>query len=106
MQQSHLCIDFKKEIYLRKRNKMNTMMQCSLKMSAGLSKPLNFVLQKTTKLKQMLNSPDLEFIMEAHNGMCARIVQEAGNIAVSRRFGTTVISVPGHLISVPRHLGP
>ena len=38
-------------------------------------------LQKTTKLKQMLNSPDLEFIMEAHNGLCARIVQEAGNSA-------------------------
>lgn len=34
--------------------------------------------KKTTKLKQMLNSPDLEFIMEAHNGICARIVQEAG----------------------------
>ena len=100
MQQSHLCTDFTKEIYLRKRNKMNTMLSYSLKMSAGLSKPLmfyfNFVLQKTTKLKQMLNSPDLEFIMEAHNGMCARIVQEAGNIAVSRRFGTTVISVPCH----------
>ena len=39
------------------------------------------LLQRTTKLKQMLNSPDLEFIMEAHNGLCARIVQEAGNIA-------------------------
>lgn len=34
--------------------------------------------RKTTKLKQMLNSPELEFIMEAHNGICARIVQEAG----------------------------
>lgn len=34
--------------------------------------------KKTTKLKQMLNSPDLEFIMEAHNGISARIVQEAG----------------------------
>lgn len=26
----------------------------------------------------MLTSPDLEFIMEAHNGLSARIVQEAG----------------------------
>ena len=34
--------------------------------------------QKTTQLKQMLNSKDLEFIMEAHNGLSARIVQEAG----------------------------
>jgi phosphoenolpyruvate phosphomutase len=36
--------------------------------------------QKTTQLKQMLNSKDLEFIMEAHNGLSARIVQEAGTI--------------------------
>ncbi|KXJ28999.1 phosphoenolpyruvate phosphomutase [Exaiptasia diaphana] len=33
---------------------------------------------KTTQLKSMLESPDLEFIMEAHNGLCAKIVQEAG----------------------------
>ena len=38
--------------------------------------------QKTTQLKQMLNSKDLEFIMEAHNGLSARIVQEAGTINV------------------------
>ena len=36
------------------------------------------LLQKTTKFKQMLNSQNLEFIMEAHNGISARIVQEAG----------------------------
>ncbi|KAL5015689.1 hypothetical protein ScPMuIL_005278 [Solemya velum] len=34
--------------------------------------------KKTTKLKTMLNSPELEFIMEAHNGLSSRIVQEAG----------------------------
>lgn len=34
--------------------------------------------KKTTQLKRMLNSKDLEFIMEAHNGLSARIVQEAG----------------------------
>ncbi|XP_064612923.1 phosphoenolpyruvate phosphomutase [Liolophura sinensis] len=33
---------------------------------------------KTTQLKEMLNSSELEFIMEAHNGLSARIVQEAG----------------------------
>ena len=27
----------------------------------------------------MLESPDLEFIMEAHSGMSAKIVQEAGD---------------------------
>lgn len=35
-------------------------------------------LQKTTQLKKMLQSPDVEFIMEAHNGLSAKIVQEAG----------------------------
>lgn len=27
----------------------------------------------------MITSPDLEFIMEAHNGVSAKIVEEAGN---------------------------
>lgn len=30
----------------------------------------------------MLNSKELEFIMEAHNGLSARIVEEAGNIII------------------------
>jgi len=34
--------------------------------------------KKTTQLKQMLQSDQLEFIMEAHNGLSARIVEEAG----------------------------
>lgn len=34
--------------------------------------------KKTTQLKRMLESPELEFIMEAHNGLSAKIVQEAG----------------------------
>ena len=34
--------------------------------------------KKTTQLKQMLQSDQLEFIMEAHNGMSARIVEETG----------------------------
>lgn len=40
-------------------------------------KPNRFF-QKTTQLKNMLNSNELEFIMEAHNGLSARIVEEAG----------------------------
>lgn len=36
------------------------------------------MLNKTTQLKQMLQSDQLEFIMEAHNGLSARIVEEAG----------------------------
>lgn len=35
-------------------------------------------IKKTTQLRKMLESPDLEFIMEAHNGLSAKIVQEAG----------------------------
>ena len=35
-------------------------------------------MKKTTKLKQMLTSKDLSFIMEAHKGLSAKIVEEAG----------------------------
>ncbi len=36
------------------------------------------MLTKTTQLKQMLQSDRLEFIMEAHNGLSGKIVEEAG----------------------------
>ncbi len=35
-------------------------------------------MNKTTQLKTLLKSPQLEFILEAHDGMSAKIVQEAG----------------------------
>lgn len=35
-------------------------------------------MKKTTKLKEMIQSNNPEFIMEAHNGMSAKIVEEAG----------------------------
>ncbi len=35
-------------------------------------------MKKTTQLRRMLESPELEFIMEAHNGLSAKIVQETG----------------------------
>jgi phosphoenolpyruvate phosphomutase len=35
-------------------------------------------MKKTTQLKSLLNSDRLEFLMEAHNGLSARIVEEAG----------------------------
>lgn len=35
-----------------------------------------------TSLKQLLNSNELEFIMEAHNGLSAKIVQETGFKAI------------------------
>lgn len=34
--------------------------------------------KKTTQLKNMLKSKQLEFLMEAHNGLSAKIVEEAG----------------------------
>ena len=36
------------------------------------------MIKKTTQLKQLLQSDQTEFIMEAHNGLSARIVEEAG----------------------------
>jgi len=34
--------------------------------------------RKTTQLRRLLQSPQTEFILEAHNGLSARIVEEAG----------------------------
>jgi phosphoenolpyruvate phosphomutase len=36
------------------------------------------MLKKTTRFKQLLRSSQVEFLMEAHNGLSARIVEEAG----------------------------
>ena len=35
-------------------------------------------MKKTTQLKRIINSSELEFIMEAHNGLSAKIVEQAG----------------------------
>ncbi|GJM77149.1 hypothetical protein HMSSN036_93650 [Paenibacillus macerans] len=35
-------------------------------------------MSKTKQLRQLINSEKLEFIMEAHNGLSAKIVEEAG----------------------------
>lgn len=35
-------------------------------------------MKKTTQLKNLINSNQLEFIMEAHNGLTAKIVEESG----------------------------
>ncbi|UUZ79158.1 phosphoenolpyruvate mutase [Paenibacillus sp. P26] len=35
-------------------------------------------MRKTEKLRQMIASPGLEFLMEAHSGLSAKIVEEAG----------------------------
>ncbi len=50
--------------------------------------------RKTAQLRALLVSPNLEFICEAHNGISARIVEEAGfrgiwasGLAISAQFG-------------------
>jgi phosphoenolpyruvate phosphomutase len=49
---------------------------------------------RSATLRQMLQSPQLEFLMEAHNGLSARIVREAGfrgiwasGLSISAQFG-------------------
>src|ERR1700742_3132881 len=51
-------------------------------------------LTRSAKLRQMLQSAELEFLMEAHNGLSARIVREAGfkgiwasGLSISAQFG-------------------
>jgi phosphoenolpyruvate phosphomutase len=51
-------------------------------------------LSRAARLRQMLHSADLEFLMEAHNGLSARIVREAGfkgiwasGLSISAQFG-------------------
>ena len=41
-----------------------------------LSKPRSA--SKTSRLKAMLKGPSLSFLMEAHNGLSAKIAEEAG----------------------------
>ncbi len=49
---------------------------------------------KCTQLRRLLESPELEFIMESHNGISARLVEEAGfkgiwasGLAISAQYG-------------------
>ncbi|EAR21019.1 phosphoenolpyruvate phosphomutase [Nitrococcus mobilis Nb-231] len=49
---------------------------------------------KAAQLRQMITSPELEFLLEAHNGISARIAEEAGfkgiwasGLALSAQFG-------------------
>lgn len=40
------------------------------------------MINKTTQFKNLLTSPKVEFLMEAHNGLSAKIVEEAGFSAI------------------------
>ncbi|HFE37525.1 MAG TPA: phosphoenolpyruvate mutase [Gammaproteobacteria bacterium] len=51
-------------------------------------------IKKTTQFRNLLTSPELEFICEAHNGLSAKIVEEAGfkgiwgsGLSISAQFG-------------------
>ena len=51
-------------------------------------------MKRSTRFKQLLNSSELEFICEAHNGLSAKIVEEAGfkgiwasGLSLSAQFG-------------------
>src|SRR6202795_5060955 len=61
-------------------------------MSAVTPRPVRT--SRSAQLRQMLLSPELEFLMEAHNGLSARIVREAGvkgiwasGLSISAQFG-------------------
>ena len=56
--------------------------------------PVSIPLSRSARLREMLLSSETEFLMEAHNGLSARIVREAGfkgiwasGLAISAQFG-------------------
>src|ERR1700757_565473 len=46
--------------------------------SAMQKNPQQAAAKKTTRLKRMIQSPELSFLMEAHNGLSAKVAEEAG----------------------------
>jgi phosphoenolpyruvate phosphomutase len=71
-------------------------MNASVRSSVGGAKnsAKNTAQTRSAKLRQMLQSAELEFLMEAHNGLSARIVREAGfkgiwasGLSISAQFG-------------------
>jgi phosphoenolpyruvate phosphomutase len=71
-------------------------MSASMRPATGLSsqKAKGNTQTRSAKLRQMLQSAELEFLMEAHNGLSARIVREAGfkgiwasGLSISAQFG-------------------
>jgi phosphoenolpyruvate phosphomutase len=71
---------------------MNTSLRSSVGQSQKSAKSTTQT--RSAKLRQMLHSAELEFLMEAHNGLSARIVREAGfkgiwasGLTISAQFG-------------------
>lgn len=59
-----------------------------------MNRPETFTPSRAARLRTLLERPSLDFIMEAHNGLSARIVEEAGfagiwgsGLALSAQFG-------------------
>src|SRR6204780_5743777 len=69
-------------------------MNASVRLGHAQKSAKNAGAPRSAKLRQMLLSPELEFILEAHNGLSARIVREAGfrgiwasGLSISAQFG-------------------
>jgi len=57
--------------------------------------------RKTTALREMFYKKELDFLMEAHNGLSAKIVQEAGfggiwasGLSLSHSLGSAITTKP------------
>jgi phosphoenolpyruvate phosphomutase len=69
-------------------------MNASVRLGHAQKSAKNATQTRSAKLRQMLHSAELEFLMEAHNGLSARIVREAGfkgiwasGLTISAQFG-------------------
>jgi phosphoenolpyruvate phosphomutase len=69
-------------------------MNTSIRPAAATAAQKGSTPTRSAKLRQMLQSAELEFLMEAHNGLSARIVREAGfkgiwasGLSISAQFG-------------------
>jgi phosphoenolpyruvate phosphomutase len=69
-------------------------MNASVRLGHAQMSAKNATQTRSAKLRQMLHSAELEFLMEAHNGLSARIVREAGfkgiwasGLTISAQFG-------------------
>src|SRR6202158_3318649 len=69
-------------------------MNASVRVGHAQKSAKNATQTRSAKLRQMLHSAELEFLMEAHNGLSARVVREAGfkgiwasGLSISAQFG-------------------
>ena len=59
-------------------------------------------LNKCAQLRLLLESPQLDFIMEAHNGISARIVEEAPFVWIAHDVGPRAMSPKVKNVVQPR----